>query len=56
MHFATGRRVVSADREKRDVNVVVLADFAETGEVGAITAMKNIAAIHGKDKPAETAM
>ena len=48
--FATGRRVVSADRQKRDIDIVVFADFPEAGKVSAVAAMKNVAAINLKER------
>src|ERR1700686_4897979 len=54
--FAPGRRVVSADREQRDFDLISLADLFEAGKIRAVAAMKNSAAIHVDDEAAESAM
>src|SRR3954471_24363242 len=51
-----GRRVIGADRQQRDVDIVAVADFLESLEVGAVATMKNRAAIHFHDKSAEAAV
>src|SRR5207302_3574656 len=54
--FAPGRRVVTADRQQRDLDIVPLTDFLEALEVSAVAAMENRAAIHLDDEPAEAAV
>ena len=56
MYFARERRIVSADRQKRDFNVVALADFFESLEIRTVAAVKNGAPIRADDKAAEAAM
>src|SRR6266516_487272 len=56
MNFAAGRRFVSADGKKRDLDIVAVADFLETGKVSAVAAVKNRAAIRSDHKSAEIAM
>src|ERR1700680_1286502 len=56
VHFATGWRLVSADRQQSDVDLVTVADFLEAGKISAVAAMKNGAAIHHDDEPAKGAM
>ena len=56
VHFASARRVVGADRQERDLDLVALADFLEAREISAVAAMKNRAAIDLDDKPAKAAM
>ena len=56
VHLPASRRVVSADRQQRDVDLVALTDFFEAREISAVAAMKNRAAIHSYDESAEAAM
>ena len=56
VNFARKRRIVSADRQKGDLDVVTFANFLEAFEVGGIAAMKNRAAIRADDETAEAAM
>ena len=56
VNFAAANRLVSADGQKRDVDLVMFADFPEAGEESTVAAMKNRSAIHGDGKPAKTAM
>src|SRR5262249_60943283 len=56
MHFARKRRIVGADRQKRDLDVVTLADFLETFEVGGVAAMKNRGAVRANNKAAKATM
>src|SRR5439155_21243731 len=56
VNLPASRRVVSANRQQSDIDVVIFADFAEPGKVSTVTAMKNGASIDGNDKPAKTAM
>src|SRR5205814_10628717 len=56
VHLPAGRRVVSADRQQRDVDLVALTDFFEAREISAVAAMKNRAAIHSYDESAEATM
>ena len=56
MNFARERRIVSADRQKRDLDVVTFANFFEAFEVGGVAAMKNRSPIGADDETAEAAM
>src|ERR1700730_8564676 len=56
VHFATGRRLVSADRQQGDVDLVTVADFLEAGKISAVAAMKNSTPIHRDDEAAKSAM
>ena len=56
MDFTAGRRVVAADREQRNLDVVTLADFLEAVEVGTVAAVKDGPAIDLDDKSAEAAV
>ena len=56
VNFAAGWCLISADRKQGDVDLVALADFFEPGEISAVAAMKNRAAIHRDDESAEVAM
>src|SRR5437868_996431 len=54
--LASGWRVVTPDWQKRDLDVVALADFLEAFEVSAVAAMKNRASIHFNDESAKAAV
>src|SRR5205823_5244263 len=56
VNFAAGWCLISADRKQGDVDLVALADFFEPGEISAVAAMKNRAAIHRDDESTEVAM
>ena len=56
MYFARQRRIVSADGQERDLDVVAFADLFETFEIGSVAAMKYRSAIGSNDEPAKTAM
>src|SRR5207247_6853618 len=56
VNFAAGWCLISADRKQGDVDLVALADFFEPGEISAVAAMKNRAAIHSDDESPEFAM
>ena len=56
MHFAAARRVVGADGQERDVDVVPLADLLEAVEIGGVAAVKNRAPFRLDDEAAEAAM
>src|ERR1051325_2305608 len=56
VHLPASRRVISADRQQGDVDLVAVADFFESREIRAVAAMKDRAAIHSNDEPAEAAV
>jgi len=56
VHFARERRIISTDREKRDLDVVPLADFLKSFEVSSVAAVKNGSTIGSNDKAAKAAM
>src|SRR5437762_3459230 len=56
VNLAAGGRIVSANGQERDLDVVALADFLEAVEVGAVATMKNAAAIHFDDETAKAAV
>src|SRR5438045_3916403 len=56
VHLAGEWRIVGADRQERDLNVVTFADLLESFEVGGVAAMKNRATIRPDDKTPEAAM
>ena len=56
MHFATGRRLVSADWQQGNVDFVTVADFLEAGKISTVAAMKNGAPVHRDDEAAKGAM
>src|SRR5204863_7151224 len=56
MHLTPAWRVVGANRQKRDLDVVAFADFLEAGEIGAVAAVKNRTTIRFDNKTAEAAM
>src|ERR1700687_695889 len=56
VHFATGRRLVSADRKQGDLDLVTVADFLEAGKISAVAAMKHCTAIPRDDEAAKGTM
>src|SRR5436853_4487964 len=56
VHFARERRIVSADRQKRDLDVVAFANLFESLEVSSVAAMKNGAPVCADDETAKAAM
>src|ERR1700757_1914813 len=54
--FAPTRRIIGADWEQRDFDVVALADFLEAGEISAVAAVKNRAPTCVDHKPTESTM
>src|SRR5438132_14295129 len=56
VHFATGRRLVSADWQQGNVDFVTVADFLEAGKISTVAAMKNGAPFHRDHEAAKVAM
>src|SRR5712675_844124 len=56
MHLTPAWWVVSANRQKRDLDVMAFADFLEPGEIGAVAAVKNRTTIRFDNETAEAAM
>src|SRR5438477_2982872 len=56
MHFARERRIVGADRQKGDLDVVTFADLPEALEISSVAAMKNGSTIGSNDEAAKAAM
>src|SRR6266851_823119 len=56
VHLATSRCVIGADRQQRDVDLVMLPDFPEAGKIRAVTAMENGTAPSLDHESAEAAM
>src|SRR5207248_8177476 len=54
--FARKRRIVGADRQKRDLDIVALADFFESLEISRVAAVKNTTLVCADDKAAKAAM
>src|SRR5207244_4429612 len=56
VHLAPGRRLVCADWQERNIDVVVLSDFSEAGKISAVATMKDRTAFCLDQESAETAM
>ena len=56
VHFAREWRIVSADGQKRDLDIVTLANFFEALEISGIAAMKHGAPIRADYETAKAAM
>ncbi len=56
VHFARKRRIVSANGQERDLDVVAFADFLESFEVSAVAAVKNGAPVRADYETAKAAM
>ena len=56
VHFAPARRVVGADGQERDVDVVALADFFEAIEICGVATVENGAVVDLDDKASKAAM
>src|SRR5216684_2676753 len=56
VHFARQRRIVRTNWKQRDLDLVTLTNFLETGKVRTVATMKNRASVRGDNKPAETTM
>src|SRR6202011_5328177 len=56
VHFARERRIVGADRQQRDLDVVTFADFPEALEICGVAAMKNRSATSSDHEAAKAAM
>src|ERR1700736_325235 len=56
VHFARERRIIGADRQECDLDVVALTDFVESLEISSVAAVENGSTIGSDNKTAETAM
>src|SRR5207253_300910 len=56
VHFARKWRIVSADGQKRDLDVVAFTDFFESFEISSVAAMKHGAAVRADYETAKAAM
>src|SRR4029077_10437614 len=56
VRFARERRIVSADGQERDLDVVTFADFFKPLEVRSVAAVKNGSPIGSNDEAAKAAM
>src|SRR5205085_3893856 len=56
VHFAGERRIVSADRQQRDLDVVTFTDFLESLEISGVAAVKNGTAVSADDKATKATM
>src|ERR1700736_3592571 len=56
VHLAAGRRVVGANRQKRDIYIVMFSDLAKSWEECGVAAVENCSAIDVHRKPTETAV
>src|ERR1700720_200395 len=56
VHFARERRIVSADRQQRDLDVVTFTDFFKSLEISSVAAVKNGTAVCADDKAAKATM
>src|SRR5262249_13378502 len=56
VNFAGERRIVGADRQQRDFDIVTLADLPEAFEIRGVSTMKDRAPVRSNDKAAESAM
>src|SRR5437868_12278816 len=56
VHFAAGRCVVSANRQKRSIDVVMFTDLAEPGEKCGVAAMQDRSTLDFHGETTETAV
>src|SRR5438270_7284205 len=56
VHLAIERRLIRADRQKRDLDIMAFADFLKALEIGGVAAMKNRAAVRADDETTKAAM
>src|SRR4051794_21506669 len=54
--LASTWRIICADRQERDLDIVALADFLEAREISAVATMENRATVRFDNEAAKTAM